>query len=274
MPHWICATCGVEYPKSWQPPEGDCAICLDERQYVPRIGQRWTTWEDLAAEEHEVAVEQIEPGLNAMTRTPGVGISHCTFLAATPSGNLMWDPPGYVDDSALAQVRALGGVAAIAASHPHMFGAQVAWSHAFGDAPVWVNAADQRWLRRRDPSIRTWSDVYEPLPGVRLVQCGGHFPGSAVAHWTGADGRGVVLSADTIGGAAAPGWVSFQRSYPNNIPLSPAAVERIVRNLDPYDYDRLYTLVGGFVEVDAKAAVRRSADRHIAWATGVNDADT
>ena len=51
----------------------------------------------------------------------------------------------------------------------------------------------------RTRSIETWSGEREVLPGVTLSQPGGHFPGSAVAHWAaGADGKGVLLSGDTV----------------------------------------------------------------------------
>ena len=56
------------------------------------------------------------------------------------------------------------------------------------------------------------------LPGVVLHRIGGHFPGSAVVHFVGADGRGVVLSGDTVAGTPDEHWVSFMRSFPNKIP--------------------------------------------------------
>lgn len=274
MTEWICATCGVEHPELEQPP-AECAICLDERQFVPATGQRWVSLAELAAEPYELSVQELEPDLYGLLRTPAVGIGQLSLLLRTPEGNLLWDPPGYYDERVGAELRALGGVAVVAASHPHMFGAQVAWSRAFGGALVWVNAADAHWVRRHDPAIRTWSDTQRVLGDVTLVQCGGHFPGSAVAHWpAGADGRGVLLTGDTIGATAAVGWASFLRSFPNNIPLSAAAVERVVGRVEPYDYDRLYVLTGRTIERDAKAAVRRSADRHIGWVNGDFDADT
>ena len=52
---------------------------------------------------------------------------------------LLWDPVGYVDDEVVRRVRELGRVVAIAASHPHMFGVQIAWSRALDDAPVPLN---------------------------------------------------------------------------------------------------------------------------------------
>src|SRR4051794_8188595 len=152
----ICATCGVE-DADRDVPLAVCPVCADERQYVPAGGQVWTTQEELAALPYELTVRELEPGLFGMERSPDVGIGQRTHLLRTPGGNLMWDPPGYVDDRVAERVAELGGLAAIAPSHPHMFGAQVAWSHAFGDVPVWVNAADERWLARRDGVVRLWS---------------------------------------------------------------------------------------------------------------------
>jgi hypothetical protein len=209
-----------------------------------------------------------------VTVEPEVGIGQRALLAQTPAGNLLWDPTGFVDQAAVEQIRDLGGLAAIAASHPHMFGVQVQWSRAFGGVPVYVNEADKDWLGRTDEVVRFWSGTYEPLPGVTFVQAGGHFRGSAVAHWTGADGRGVILAGDTVAPVADSRWVTFMRSYPNSIPLSPAAVEQVVSRLEPYAYDRLYGNFGRVVSADAKAAVRRSADRYIGWIRGDFDADT
>jgi hypothetical protein len=44
-----------------------------------------------------------------------------------------------------------------------------------------------------------------------------------------------------------------------------------VDRLDPYQFERLYGLLGGTVLADAKGAVRRSAERYIAWVSGAND---
>ena len=39
---YICLTCGTQFPRAAEPPES-CPICLEERQYVGRDGQRWIT---------------------------------------------------------------------------------------------------------------------------------------------------------------------------------------------------------------------------------------
>jgi glyoxylase-like metal-dependent hydrolase (beta-lactamase superfamily II) len=264
MDFWLCATCAVEHADKVDV----CAVCADERQWVPAAGQQWTTLAELAAAGTRVEVTELEPDLFGLTATQKVGIGQTAKLVRTPSGNLLWDPIGFLDDDAVGRIRALGEVAAIVASHPHMYGVQVEWSRALGGVPVLVSEADEKWVARPDPAIRTWSGRLEVLPGVVLTQPGGHFPGSAVAHWTGADGKGVLLSGDTVFANPDRRTVAFMRSYPNHLPLSAAVTERVARALEEFDFDRLYGNFATRVDADARAVVRRSADRHIGWVRG------
>ncbi|MGN6241370.1 MAG: MBL fold metallo-hydrolase, partial [Cellulosimicrobium cellulans] len=216
-----------------------------------------------------LVLEELEPDLFGLSSEPSVGIGQQAKIVRTPAGNLLWDPPGYVDDDAVARVRALGPVVAIAASHPHMFGVQVAWSRALGGVPVLVAEADAHWVARPDPVIETWTGEREVLPGVVLSQPGGHFPGSAVVHWaTGADGRGVLLSGDTIFANPDRTSVSFMRSYPNRIPLSATVVLRVAEHVARRPFERLYNNFEGVVPADAREVVLRSAQRHAAWVRG------
>ena len=262
---WVCETCGVEHAEAI----GVCAICADERQWVPADGQKWATLEELAHVGRRVQLIELEPDLFGITVEPKVGIGQRTHLVRTPDGNLLWDPAGYLDGEAVSRVRELGEVTAIAASHPHMFGVQVEWSKALGGASVLVSEADAGWVQRPDPAIKTWSGKYEVAPGLTLHQVGGHFPGSSVVHWTaGAGGEGVLLVSDTIHANPDRATVTFLRSYPNRIPLSPAVVERITRAVMQLPFDRLYDNFGKTIEADAAAAVARSADRYSGWAQG------
>lgn len=262
---WVCETCGVEHAEA----NGVCAICSDERQWVPADGQHWATLAELSEVGRRVQITELEPDLFGITVEPKVGIGQQTHLVRTPAGNLLWDPVGYLDDEAVDRVREFGDVTAIAASHPHMFGVQVEWSKALGGAPVLVSEADVGWVQRPDPAIKTWSGRYEVAPGLRLHQVGGHFPGSSVVHWTaGAAGKGVLLVSDTIHANPDRATVTFLRSYPNRIPLSPAVVERVTRAVTPLPFDRLYDNFGRTIDAGAAAAVTRSADRYSGWVRG------
>ncbi len=264
----ICRTCAVEHAAG----ATVCAICSDDRQYIPKGGQQWTSLREMQQEGFRVEIETLEPDLHAIVSHPKAGIGQQAKLLCTPEGNLLWDPIGYVDVAAVRRIRDFGKVRGIVASHPHMFGVQVAWSHALGDVPVWVADVDKHWIARADPVIKFWTDDFDILPGVKLVQVGGHFPGSAVVHWSGSsDGKGVLLGSDTIFANPDRASVSFMRSYPNRFPLSAAVVERIAHSVCRFSFDRLYGNFDNAIENNAKEVVRASADRHIAWISGQFD---
>ncbi len=77
---------------------GVCAICSDERQWVPADGQKWATLEELAQAGRRVQITELEPDLFGITVEPKVGIGQQTHVVRTPAGNLLWDPVGYLDD--------------------------------------------------------------------------------------------------------------------------------------------------------------------------------
>ena len=83
--------------------------------------------------------------------------------------------------------------------------------------------ADEQWIQRRSDRVELFDDRVEVLPGVTLARIGGHFDGAAVLHWAaGSDGRGALLTGDTITVVQDREWVSFMWSYPNLIPLDAA----------------------------------------------------
>ncbi|MCV7399064.1 MBL fold metallo-hydrolase [Mycobacterium fragae] len=265
---WLCRTCGVEHANRSEV----CAICADERQWVPREGQQWATLEQLAAEGMRSQVMLIEDGLVAIGSSPAFGIGQLGKLVCTDAGNVLWDPSGFLDDAAIAAVSERGTLIAIVASHPHMYGAQVEWSHRLGGVPVYVNAADAEWVMRPDPVIRQWSETLQLTPSLSVIRVGGHFPGSAVACWRdGADGRGVLLVGDTVFPNPDRRTVGFLRSYPNLLPLSGGVVQRMADTVASLDFDRIYGLFTNSIDSDGHAAVQRSAARHAAWVRGDYD---
>jgi hypothetical protein len=265
MTSYICKTCGVQHAESQQPPE-KCLICEDERQYVGWDGQQWTTLEEMKVAGYRNDIRQLEPGLTGVGITPSFSIGQRALLVQTQQGNVMWDCISYIDNESIAAVQALGGIRAIAVSHPHFYDSMVEWSHAFNGAVIHIPEADRQWVMRPDPAIRYWDgSPLEVLPGVTLIQCGGHFDGSAVLHWAaGAEGKGVLLVGDTITVVPDRRYVSFMYSYPNLIPLSVEAVQQVVDAVEPYQFDRVY---GGWwgrdVMTGGKEAVRRSFQRYI-----------
>ena len=263
MPVFLCATCGTSFPEAPRPPEV-CAICSDERQFVPRGGQSWTTPDDLAAR-HSNAWRRHEPGLLSLITVPRFAIDQRAFLVATPAGNVLWDCIANLDPATETLVQALGGLHAIAISHPHYYTRMQDWARAF-EATVHLHADDRAWVMRPDPLVRHFEgETLEIAPGATLIRLGGHFAGGTVLHWAdGAAGAGVLLSGDIVQVAQDTARVSFLWSYPNMLPLPARTVRAMAAKLEPWSFARLSNAFeGGDVLADARGVVARSAARYL-----------
>jgi glyoxylase-like metal-dependent hydrolase (beta-lactamase superfamily II) len=264
MPAFLCVTCGVQFAESAAPPPR-CPVCEDERQYVPAKGQQWTTLDELRRT-HRNRIQEEEPGLYGVGTEPKFAIGQRALLVRSPGGNVLWDCVGLLDDDTVAAARRLGGLAAVAVSHPHYYSSVVEWGRAFGGVPVYLHAADRRWVMRPDPVIVFWEGETRSLhDGLTLVRCGGHFDGGAVLHWpAGAEGRGALLTGDILQVCADRKFVSFMYSFPNYIPLPAEAVRRAVRAVAPFRYDRLYgAWWDSTIAADGRAVVARSEERYL-----------
>ncbi|MGA8921920.1 MAG: MBL fold metallo-hydrolase [Candidatus Dormiibacterota bacterium] len=254
-------TCGVQFAAAGGAPS-DCQVCEDERQYVRWSGQEWTTLDELRRDHHNEVRDDL--GLTGIGTKPSFAIGQRALLMRSPGGNVLWDCISLIDETTVGALRALGGIRAIAISHPHYYSSMVEWSRAF-DAPVYLHSADRRWVMRPDERIEFWDGESKALwDGMTLIRAGGHFDGGTVLHCpSGAEGRGALLCGDIVQVAQDRRWVSFMYSYPNYVPLSAARVDRIVASLEPFDFDRIY---GAWwdrnVESDAKHALLRSAERY------------
>jgi hypothetical protein len=263
MPAFICVTCGVQYASTETPLAG-CIVCRDARQYVNPSGQSWTTLPAMRPAYFNT-FRRLEPGLMGIGVVPAFAIGQRALLLRTPQGNILWDCVSFLDDTTVTILNALGGIAAIAVSHPHFYASMIEWSHTFGSVPVYLHAADRKFVTRLDPVVSFWEDdVQEIVPGVTLLRCGGHFAGSAVLHWAqGSGGNGTLLTGDTLH-VGPDRHLSFMRSYPNLIPLSADAVQRIAEVLAPWPFDGIY---GAFwdrvIPTDGKDVLARSVDRYV-----------
>lgn len=264
----ICATCGTQFPPSAAPPAG-CPICEDDRQYVGPNGQRWTTLAELRGHYHN-RFAPLEPGLTSIVTEPSFAIGQRAYLVQTPRGNVLWETLTYVDETTVAEIARLGGCEAIAISHPHYYAAMAEWSRRLGGVPICLHEDNRPWVMQPTPAIRYWREgAVEVVPGVTVIRCGGHFPGASVLHWPdGAGGRGALLTGDTIQIVRDRRWVTFMYSYPNVVPLDAGAVRHIVEAVEPYPFDRLYGAFQDEPVLDAKNAVRRSAERYVRHLSG------
>ena len=263
----------MQYAPSTQPPAA-CPICEDERQYVPPGGQDWLTLQELQNSSSN-AWRVLEPNLYEIVTTPTFAIGQRAQLLRTPAGNILWDCITLVDMATIDLINSLGGIKGIAISHPHYYSCMVEWAHVFG-VPIHLHADDRQWIMREDSAIKLWEgEQKDLLPGLKLIRCGGHYPGGMVLHWAaGAGGKGALLSGDIVQVMPDRKTVSFMRSYPNFIPLSAPAVERIVAALAPFPFDVIH---GAFptrtIWKDGKRVVQKSAERYLAYIRGDGSAE-
>ncbi len=244
----ICRTCGTVFEGA---PER-CAICEDERQYVPADGQQWLGHDEFMRT-HDADVRE-EAGLLGIGTKPSFAIGQRALVV----DGVLWDCIPYVDDAIAERVGSLRG---IAISHPHYYSGVVDWARRF-DCPVWLHEADREWIQRWDARIELWSgDEKELGDGLTLIRLGGHFAGGTVLNWAG--GR-ALLSGDVVQVLPGGRWVSFMYSYPMLIPLPAREVERIAAALEPWDFERIIgAWWGRVVEAGGKEVVRRSAERYV-----------
>ena len=258
MTRWLCATCSTQYPDSAEPPDS-CPICEDPRQYVPESGQAWTTLDELR-EAHRPVIREELPGLLGIGCEPSFAIGQ----RALKVGGVLWDCQALLDDEIAA---AVGGLDAIAISHPHYYSTMVEWAHAF-DCPILIHEDDREWIMRPRPGDRALErraargrTRADAAPARRPLR---RRAGIALGRE-----RRTLLSGDIVQVIPDRSHVGFMYSYPNLIPLPPAAVREIARRLEPWDFE---TIVGAWwgrvVRSDGAAVVQRSAKRYVAAVEG------
>jgi hypothetical protein len=259
MESYICTTCGTQFAESEGEPDA-CPICRDERQYVGPGGQQWTTHARLRRS-HRNAVRAEGPGLSGIGMAPDFAIGQRALLVRSAQGNVLWDCVPLLDDGLAEMIHGIGGIRAIAISHPHFYATMVDWAHEF-DAPIHLHAADAGHVMRPDHYIHFWEgDSLALWDGMTLLRLGGHFAGGTVLHR--AEGAGALLTGDIVQVIPDRRWVSFMYSYPNLIPLPAAEVRRMADALRPYAFEQVHgAWWSTVIPEDGKGVVMRSVERY------------
>ena len=253
----LCKTCGTSYDGK---PER-CPICEDERQYVPVSGQAWIDYATVTAT-HVNKWQQLEPALFSIKTVPAFAINQRALLLRTPHGNILWDCIANLDPATQTLIAALGGLHAIAISHPHYYTTMQEWAAAF-DAPVYLHASDREWVMRNSPAIHFWegrrwrfgrpSRCYVSAAILRAERC-----------CTGRRARAFCWRG-YFAGHPGKDAVSFMWSYPNMLPLPARTVEVVTRRLAGKSFARLYgAFEGQNIPANADDIVQRSGQKYIA----------
>lgn len=236
----ICATCGTHYA-----PDTSfelCPICNDDRQYIPEGGQRWTTPEQLTSR-YSVRTNKLQENVYELEITPSFAIAQRAFLILSPQGNILWDCIPLLNDPLIEFIKAKGGLRAIAFSHPHYYSNMLDWAAAF-DCPIYIHRSDEQWIFNKGPRIERWEGQEKTLwDGMRLINVGGHFPGSSVLHVPHLSSEGAVFCGDTLVIAPNKKHIAVMYSYPNRMPLPHGEVQRIKEQVEAIPFDTLYSFM-------------------------------
>eukprot|EP00271_Cylindrocystis_brebissonii_P017450 TRINITY_DN454_c0_g1_i1.p1 TRINITY_DN454_c0_g1~~TRINITY_DN454_c0_g1_i1.p1 ORF type:complete len:241 (-),score=41.59 TRINITY_DN454_c0_g1_i1:893-1615(-) len=230
-------------------------------------GQTWTTQSKMSSSGHRNCFQVVEPNLYGIGTVPKFGIGQRALLVKTPEGNLLWDCITLLDQATEDIVRALGGLRAIAISHPHYYAASTEWSRVF-KCPIHVHAWDEAWVTWPHVDLQLWEGDQKALwGGLSLVHVGGHFAGAQILHWKeGAAGEGAVLTGDILQVCPDLKSVSVMRSFPNFVPVSAPQIRRIQQKLESWQFGRVH---GAFwdlvIATEGKDKVKRSLERYLTW---------
>jgi len=236
-----CATCGTMYAAGAEPTH--CTICEDDRQFVPRDGQSWTNQAEVARS-HSVRVQRLHERFYELEIAPRFAIGQRAFLVLTDHGNVLWDCVPLLDEPTIEFIRAHGGLRAIAISHPHYYSNMREWADAF-NCPVLIHASDEEWIVDKGDHVELWDgDAYELWDEMRLVNVGGHFPGSTVLHAPALSPKGTVFTGDAVFLSPSMRHLSIMYSYPNRIPLPVEEARRVGERIESIPFDAVYGFWG------------------------------
>lgn len=258
----LCRNCGVENFTAAIKPTLLCPICSDDRQYPDPQGQTWLAPSDLGA--FNVDARPISEGAYALTVNPKLGIGHTSYLLRSEPGWVLWDPLPVVKKDLAECISedadSLSGLR-IAASHPHMFGAQSQWSTIF-DGEVHINELDSSWTNAENFPHRCWSGSLQLGRATTLFHIGGHFPGSSYLLWRTPGDEEWLFVSDTTQ-IRPNGMVAFQWSYPNMLPLGEREVLEMLARLPEFAAERAFDNFGRDIRGDIRKVIKKSAHHHI-----------
>ncbi|MBY0480357.1 MAG: MBL fold metallo-hydrolase [Chitinophagaceae bacterium] len=233
----ICGTCGTHYLPHAS--SDVCEICNDDRQYIPDGGQIWITPDQLQRN-NSVRLHKLHERVYELQIKPTFAIGQRALLILSDQGNILWDCIPLLNEPTISFIKTHGGLKAIAFSHPHYYSNMNDWAEVF-DCKIYIHQNDEQWIFNMNNHINLWTGQEKKLwDGIRLINIGGHFPGSSILHVPFLSKEGTVFCGDTLAIAPNKKHIAVMYSYPNRIPLSLQEMNRIKNRLDKIPFDSLY----------------------------------
>ena len=238
LSHYACANCGFWQLYFTSPP--DCPVCTDVRNDLPQDGWRFLPEAEVAAS-HSGKMREIAPGLWAFTTTPSLGLAGTGWLSVRNDGNIAFEAAPYYSPEMLHQLRALGGVRFLSASHAHGYGALFQLQREFTPEVVAIQREDLSMTKAFRVNA-PFDDRLELAPGYTLHHVGGHYDGQAALH-DAADRRFFCgdmfkIDQDPAGVSQA---VSSHKAFHKDIPLTHAELRRYREVIAPLEFDTVLT---------------------------------
>jgi hypothetical protein len=234
---WACTHCGF-----WQKhfaPTG-CLVCEDTRNDLPADG--WEFWPEERVAAHLTGHwRALDRDMVAFTTTPGFGLNGTGWLLLHPDGNVAFEAAPYYTPPMLDEIRRLGGIRFLAASHCHGYGALWQLQDVFQPEVLAIQKDD---LRMTKAMRVTWpyDDALELRTGQRLLHVGGHYEGQALLHDA---HRRILFCGDAFKVDQSPEGenlaISTHKAFHKSIPLSPGEVRRYREVIAPLDFDTVCT---------------------------------
>ena len=212
---YACSNCG-----HWQfhfavPPH--CPICTDVRNDLPEDGWDFRPPASLDLRHHW---RTLPGGLHEFWSTPRFGLDSHGWVLETAIGNVAFEAAPFYDQASLDHLASIGGIAVLAASHPHGYGALWQLQQRF-ECPVLIQKLDLPWTKAFRVTT-PYDERHEIAPGLTLYRTGGHYDGHAILHDAARGalfvGDALKLDLDTDGRLVA---LSCHKAYHKAIPLSP-----------------------------------------------------
>lgn len=233
----VCTACGTQFNVRFDETD-NCPICSDDRQHIPETGQGWTTLEQLSRT-NSLLTKQLDSQLYEIKIVPTFAIGQRAFLILTPGGNILWDCVSLINEPIVEFIKSKGGLKAIAISHPHYYSTMNEWASAF-DCPVYIHASDEQWIFNRGEHVSLWAGCEENLwDEIKIINIGGHFPGSSVLHVPSISVKGTIFCGDTFYISPSLKHMAPMYSYPNKIPLPIEEVRRIKECMRQIEFDSM-----------------------------------
>ena len=249
---FACANCGF-WQRHFAP--ADCPVCTDTRNDLPEDGWRFLPEAEVAAT-HDGGWRQVADHLWAFTTTPNLGLAGTGWLIVRPEGNIAFEAAPYYSPAMLAQVRALGGIRWLAASHAHGYGALFQLQRELEPDVLAIHRDDLRMTKAFRVSW-PYDDVLELSPGYTLHHVGGHYEGQAALHDL--PGRRLFcgdmfkIDQDETGRSHA---ISSHKAFHKDIPLTHGELRHYREVIAPLDFDAVLTPFEYAPEVGRDVALR------------------